>query len=297
MGRGRASTALATTIGALVLMGWTAGAAGASPPSQPASPARVPAPPKPSERPEAARAALQLVEGRVKGQQLTLALRCARSGRVELTAAGRSLGSGHFRCHDARARLDLELPAAVAHRVASRHGLRASALARVGGWQTSFTLKLGREIRYARASLDSGWTIQAAWCTNYGFQASVDTATRFSANYGEQVWWRPIGWQYETQSWSTTTYIAGSGLRNDLWDTYTAVPDNNYLVTSTGALIFYGNAQVRSLGLWTTRTGVWVAPAIQSYTARGGYQYRFIRATATNGYGEEQADWCYVQAR
>ena len=62
-------------------------------------------------------------------------------------------------------------------------------------------------------------------------------------------------------------------------------------------VIFYGNSQVRSLGLWTTRTGVWVAPAIQSYTARGGYQYRFIRATATNGYGEEQANWCYVPAR
>jgi hypothetical protein len=66
--------------------------------------------------------------------------------------------------------------------------------------------------------------------------------------------------------------------------TYTAVPDNNYLVTATGTLIFYGNLQVRSLGLWTTRTGVWVAPAIQSYTARRlpvslhpGYRDQWLR--------------------
>jgi len=297
----KASGGLAAVVGALAVAGSATGAAAASPataPSEPPARSGVPDPPNPSKRPEAARVALQLVNGRVEGRRLTLVLRCGRSGRLELNAAGRSVGARRFMCRDSRARLSLDLPGSVARRAASGRGMRATATASVGGWRTSFTLKLGHRTRYARASFDPRWTIQAAWCTNYGFQASIDTATLFSANYGEQVWWRPIGWQYETQSWSTTTYLAGYGLGSNLWDTYTAVPDNDVLIDpNTGVWTFYANAQVRSLGLWTTRTGVWVRPAIQAWTARGGYQWRYIRTTTTNGYGSELADWCYVPAR
>ena len=292
MRRCRAS-ALAPLAGALILAGATASPAAASEPPPPPATAGIPAPPEPGTPPEVARTALQLLRGKLDGLRLTLAFRCGASAHVDLSVAGRTLADRRLVCRDSRARLSVELSKAIARRAAKR-GVRSTVTARIGEWRTSLPLELGRTTRYARAAFDSNWTIQAAWCTNYGFQASVDTATRLGANYGEQVWWRPVGWQHETQSWSTTTYLAGYGLGSNLWDKYTAVPDNDILITGTGSVIFYGNAQVRSLGLWTTRTGVWVAPAIQSWTARSGYQTRYIRTTTTNGYGEALSGWCYV---
>jgi hypothetical protein len=271
-------------LGALIVAGLGAGSAAAAPPAH-----EVPAPPPPAERPEAARVALQLLHGRVDGRRLRVELSCGRSGRLELSAAGRSLGGGSFACRGSRARLTVRLPAAVARRVAAGHGPKVTATANVGGWRTTFTLELARRVRPARAAVASGSIVNAVWCTRYGFQASVDTATHFGAGYGEQVWWRPIGWQYETQSWSTRTYIAGHGLGDNLWDTYYAVPDNDYF---RGA--FYANAQVRSQGLWTTRLGVWVRPAIQWYTRYTGYDWRWVSATTSNDYGENPATWCQV---
>ena len=297
----RTFTALAAVLGAVATGVVAVGPAAAASPPGPPSVRGVPAPPKPSNGPERARIALQLVKGRLDGRRLAVTLRCDHSGSLELRVGSQRIGGGPFRCRDSRASVGISLPRDVATRAAKRRGIRATATASVAGWRTTFGLRLGRRTRpaLARASYDNRWTIQAAWCTDYGFQASVDTATLFSGEYGDQVWWRPIGWQHETQSWSTRTYIYRYGLGDNLWDSYTAVPDNGYLIDANGNWTHYGHSQiqVRSLGLWTTRRGVWVAPAIQSWTHRGGYQHRYIRTTTTNEYGEALSDWCYVPTR
>jgi hypothetical protein len=286
-------------LGLLVVLALTVSAVAAAPganaaPKPTGTLAEAPSPRHPAEPPKADESAVKRLRGHLSGRNVTLTLACRDSGRLELSVLGhraKRLGASRFTCEQGRARVTLTVPRRAARRARTRRGVKLIATIRAGGKRSQFTLQATARRHGSRSVRAATLHDPLAWCTGVGFTLAVNNTMRFSANYGEQVWWRPIGYEYR-ESTRTYSWNMRSG-----WDTYRAVPGDGYFLydSTTGTFEFTWTV-AHSLPLYTTTYGVWVRPAIQVYTQRGGYQSMWVTASVIRGYEQVPTDWCYTRS-
>ena len=215
----------------LVVFTLTAIAAAAAPianaatPEPPGTPPNA-LPPHPATPPKAELSSVNLLRGRLSGRKLTLTLACRDSGRLALSMLGQQrsnrIAESRLACEGARAKTTLTVSRRIARKARTRKGLKLRATIAGGGKRSEFTLHItGRRSPSARAAWDDAFAYgPQAWCTGLGFTVAVFNTGRFGANYGEQVWWRPIGLEYNS---STRTYSWNYGPPN-VWASHIAVP-------------------------------------------------------------------------
>ena len=268
--------------------------AGASP-SPPAPPAEATPPGDPTDPPESKPASFRATEARLKGRKVTIGLSCKRSGRVELSVLGRGakpVGSSPFACKRGRAKVTVTVATRVARMGRSHKALNLVATVVAGGHRVKLPVPLrdaneGSGAAQYRAVSD--WNVPAAWCVPPRIVMSVHPTTRFSVNYGDEVWWHPIvhEYDYRLKRWIWNT--------NSAWDKYRVdVPDGMFFYNqNTGMIIFPSYAQTRAMSIVATR-GRFAKPAIQVWTYQRGYEWKYVTAAMQYGYGEQYADGCYI---
>jgi hypothetical protein len=225
-------------------------------------------------------------------RMITLRLSCHDAGKVTLAtvAPKRRLGTTRFACNRGRAVARMRMPGGVAGKARARDSIEAVATVVSGGERSSFDLETRRKRDGVAQLADiSRWAVPPAWCTGIGFTMTIDNTTRFHAEWGETVWWRPIGLERDLRSGAGTWRYA------NYWRSHRAVPGDGYFLTDGSGRLEFTWTVTQSAPYVVARYGLSVDPAYEVYTSRGGYRSYWLDVTSGSGYsGESYVDRCVV---